>query len=102
AYQFTQHQAKTYDHFFRGFPSYWNIVVFYLFFWQTSAGFNLVVILTLAFLTFIPIKYVYPSRLDYLTPVRWQRRVMLLATILWGVVTVVLLWMYPDRNPLLV
>lgn len=102
AYQFTQHQAKTHDHFFRGFPSYWNIVVFYLFFWQTPAGFNLVVILTLAFLTFIPIKYVYPSRLDYLTPVRWQRRVMLLATILWGVVTVVLLWMYPDRNPLLV
>ena len=102
AYQFTQHEAKTYDHFFKGFPSYWNIVVFYLFFWQTSAIFNLAVILVLAILTFVPIKYVYPSRLDYLTPVRWQRRAMLMATILWGVVTVALLRMYPDRNPLLV
>jgi phosphatidylcholine synthase len=60
------------------------------------------VILVLAILTFVPIKYVYPSRLDYLTPVRWQRRAMLMATILWGVVTVALLRMYPDRNPLLV
>ena len=33
AYQFTQPEAKTDDHFFKGFPSYWNIVVFYLFFW---------------------------------------------------------------------
>jgi len=32
AYQFTQVDAKTSDHFFKGFPSYWNIAVFYLFF----------------------------------------------------------------------
>src|SRR3990167_9832868 len=36
AYQFTQVDAKTTDHFFKGFPSYWNIAVFYLFFWQMS------------------------------------------------------------------
>ena len=67
AYQFTQPEAKTKDHFFKGFPSYWNIVVFYLFFWQTSLWLNLVIVLGLSILVFVPIKYVYPSRLDYLT-----------------------------------
>src|SRR6266571_3735296 len=28
AYGFCQKEAKTADHFFRGFPSYWNVVVF--------------------------------------------------------------------------
>lgn len=102
AYQFTQPEAKTDDHFFKGFPSYWNIVVFYLFLWQTSPHLNLVIIVVLAILTFIPIKYVYPSRLDYLTRSRWLRRAMLLATILWGIATAALLWIYPNTNPLLV
>src|SRR3712207_635256 len=30
AYQFCRTDAKTDDHFFRGFPSYWNIVAFYV------------------------------------------------------------------------
>jgi phosphatidylcholine synthase len=102
AYQFTQPEAKTEDHFFKGFPSYWNIVVFYLFIWQTSPRFNLTAIFVLALLTFIPIKYVYPSRLDYLSRSRWLRRGMMLVTILWGVVTAILLWIYPETNPLLV
>ena len=102
AYQFTQPEAKTKDHFFKGFPSYWNIVVFYLFFWQTSPQVNLIIVFILALLTFVPIKYVYPSRLDYLTRSQWLRRAMLTATILWGVATAALLWIYPGTNPILV
>jgi phosphatidylcholine synthase len=102
AYQFTQPQAKTEDHFFKGFPSYWNIVVFYLFFWQTPPWLNLLIILILVVMVFVPIKYVYPSRLDYLTHNRWLRRGMLLATLLWGAATAVLLWIYPDTSYLLV
>lgn len=102
AYQFTQPDAKTKDHFFKGFPSYWNIVVFYLFFWQTSPWVNLVIVLTLSVLVFVPIKYVYPSRLDYLTSSAWLRRAMLVATLLWGVATAALLWLYPRTNQLLV
>ena len=30
AYGFSQEAAKTSDHYFTGFPSYWNIIVFYL------------------------------------------------------------------------
>jgi phosphatidylcholine synthase len=102
AYQFTQPEAKTEDHFFKGFPSYWNIVVFYLFFWQTPPWVNLVIVLVLSVLIFVPIKYVYPSRLDYLTHHRWLRRTMLAATLLWGVATAALLWIYPETNFVLV
>jgi phosphatidylcholine synthase len=31
AYQFCQSEAKTDNHWFKGFPSYWNIVVLYIF-----------------------------------------------------------------------
>jgi phosphatidylcholine synthase len=102
AYQFTQPNAKTADHFFKGFPSYWNIVVFYLFLWQTSPRFNLAIVLILVVLVFVPIKYVYPSRLDYLTHNVWLQWFMLIASILWGVATAALLWLYPSTNRFLV
>lgn len=102
AYQFTQPEAKTKDHFFKGFPSYWNIVVFYLFFWQTSSWTNLIIVLILSILIFVPIKYVYPSRMDYLTHSVWLRRAMLIGALLWGIASAILLWIYPDTNQLLV
>ena len=98
AYQFTQPEAKTKDHFFKGFPSYWNIVVFYLFFWQTAPWVNLLIVFVLAVLVFVPIKYVYPSRLDYLSRNVYLQWAMLIATILWGVATGALLWLYPGTN----
>jgi phosphatidylcholine synthase len=102
AYQFTQEDAKTADHFFKGFPSYWNIAVFYLFFWQMSALANLVILTILAILSFVPIKYVYPSRLEYLTVSHFWRAAMLLITLCWGVATAGLLWIYPASNHFLV
>ncbi len=85
AYQFTQDEAKTDDHYFKGFPSYWNIVVFYLYFWSLSPWVNFAVIIFLAIMVFVPIKYIYPSRLDYLTPRRGLRILMLVASIIWGI-----------------
>lgn len=102
AYQFTQIDAKTSDHFFKGFPSYWNIVIFYLFFWQMNPWLNWLIIMGLAALSFVPIKYVYPSRLDYLTHSRFLRLAMLVATIVWGAATAGLLWIYPATNLVLV
>ncbi len=102
AYQFSQPDAKTEDHFFKGFPSYWNIVVFYIFFWQTSPRTNMIIVLVLVVLVFVPIKYVYPSRLDYLTRNVWLQWAMLIGTILWGVATAALLWLYPGTNRFLV
>jgi len=102
AYQFSQVDAKTEDHFFKGFPSYWNIVVFYLFFWQMDPRVNIVIILFLALLSFVPVKYVYPSRLDYLTKSNKLRFAMFLATLVWGGATAGLLWVYPKTNHFLV
>jgi phosphatidylcholine synthase len=62
AYGFCQKQAKTADHFFLGFPSYWNIVALYLYVLETPLWVNGFVILALSALVFVPIKYLYPSR----------------------------------------
>lgn len=102
AYQFTQYDAKTSDHFFKGFPSYWNIAVFYLYFWQMSESANLIILLGLAVLSFVPIKYIYPSRLDYLTHSKALRFATLFATVVWGVATGGLMWIFPQTNHALV
>lgn len=98
AYQFTQVDAKTSDHFFKGFPSYWNIAIFYLFFWQMNEWTNFAILMTLSVLSFVPIKYIYPSRLDYLTHSKMLRFATLLATVVWGVATGGLMWLYPQTN----
>ena len=62
AYGFCRRDAKTADNFFLGFPSYWNIVVFYLYVLKTPLWINAFLIIALSILVFVPIKYVYPSR----------------------------------------
>jgi len=62
AYGFSQTTAKTADHFFTGFPSYWNIVVFYLYALGWTPAVNALWIVALAIGVFVPIRYVYPSR----------------------------------------
>ena len=61
-YGFSQADAKTEDGYFRGFPSYWNVVAFYLYYLRPPAGLALAVVLGLAVLTFVPAKYLYPSQ----------------------------------------
>jgi phosphatidylcholine synthase len=63
---------------------------------------NMLILFTLAVLSFVPIKYVYPSRLDYLTNNKFLRLGMVMVTLLWGVATTGLLWLYPASNHLLV
>jgi phosphatidylcholine synthase len=64
AYGFAQADAKVAatDYFFTGFPSYWNIVVAYLYLLQLSQRTNATILVTFAVLVFVPIRYVYPSR----------------------------------------
>jgi phosphatidylcholine synthase len=95
AYGFNQDAAKTADHFFTGFPSYWNIVVFYLYAMHGSQMINAIVLLALAVLVFVPIRYLYPSR----TP-HW-RAVTLALGVAWGIVLLVMLWELPVVRPAL-
>jgi len=62
AYGFCRTDAKTEDHLFTGFPSYWNVVVLYFHLLETGPGFNAFVLLLLTALVFVPIRYAYPSR----------------------------------------
>jgi phosphatidylcholine synthase len=72
AYGFARADAKTSDHFFTGFPSYWNIVAFYLFTGGLQPTVNATVLLLLAALVFVPIRFVYPSRTTILRgPTLW-------------------------------
>lgn len=99
AYQFCQADAKTPDHFFKGFPCYWNIAVFYMFIFNTSAMVNAWILAILCVLVFVPVKYVYPSRLDYLTESRKLKITMHLCSILYGISAVFILSHYPDIHP---
>jgi phosphatidylcholine synthase len=62
AYGFCQKNSKTADYFFLGFPSYWNIVAFYLYVLKIPLWINAFLIIILSILVFVPIKYIYPSR----------------------------------------
>jgi len=64
AYGFAHASAKVEagDHFFTGFPSYWNIVVVYLYILQPRPMFSAILLVVLAILVFVPIRYIYPSR----------------------------------------
>jgi phosphatidylcholine synthase len=62
-YGFCQEQAKTDDDFFLGFPSYWNVVALYLWLFDTPPAFGTALVVALAVLVFVPLKYLYPSRM---------------------------------------
>lgn len=90
AYGFCQKEAKTEDHFFLGFPSYWNIVVFYLYVFATPPWINGFTVLILCALVFVPFKYIYPSR----TPV--MRGPTLVLGALWGASILLIVALLPD------
>ena len=92
AYQFCRVDAKTEDHLFLGFPSYWNIAAFYVVVLDLEPAATAVVLLVCAVLVFVPIGYVYPSRTERL---RW---LTLALTTLWLVSYAVLLSQVPDPS----
>lgn len=89
SYQFAQADAKTDDHYFKGFPSYWNVLVIYFVLFETSPTFNLAVLLVCTVLVFVPLRYLYPSRME------GNRGATVFLTVIWVVVMGVILWQYP-------
>ena len=68
AYGFSRSDAKTEDHFFVGFPSYWNVVAIYAYLLQLDADLALWIVLGLSAAVFVPLRYIYPSRTRTLRP----------------------------------
>ncbi len=81
--------AKTDDHFFTGFPSYWNIVALYLFAAGLSPAVNALVLLILSGLVFWRVRYVYPTRTPILRPLTIGLGAV------WSVMVVVIILMLP-------
>ncbi len=96
AYGFCQAEAKTQDFFFTGFPSYWNILAFYLYAGGTPIWLNGSLVLLLAIGVFIPIRYIYPTR-----TVRLRFLTNVLGAI-WVCVLLLLLSQLPHPQPWLV
>ncbi|HEX3408708.1 MAG TPA: hypothetical protein VHS07_00415 [Candidatus Binataceae bacterium] len=94
-YGFSRTDAKTEDNYFRGFPSYWNLVALYLFSLGFSAAINAVIIAILALMVFVPIKYIYPNRTELMRPLT-----LVLAAI-WTAATVAMLPMLPGHSNIL-
>ncbi len=88
AYGFCRVHAKTEDHYFLGFPSYWNIVAFYLYVLRAPAAVALTLILVLSALTFAPTRYLYPSRAG-----RWALPTNLFGSA-WLVSLLAILWLW--------
>ena len=95
AYGFASLDAKTADHFFTGFPSYWNIVALYLFAFRLSPAVNGIVLAALSVLVFVRIGYIYPSR----TPTLRGLTVVLGA--IWAVMMIAVIFLLPDAPRLL-
>jgi phosphatidylcholine synthase len=91
-YGFVAPDAKTADHFFTGFPSYWNIVVLYLYVMGPSQTVAAAVLVCLCALIFVRIGYVYPSR----TPVL-MRTTLALGT-LWAFAIGAMIWQLPQPS----
>jgi phosphatidylcholine synthase len=91
AYQFTQSDAKTDDHHFKGFPSYWNVVALYMLLMNLPQWLNFGFLMLFNVMVFIPIKYIYPSRNSYL------RQLTLGLTYLYGVIGIWGLLLYPNQ-----
>jgi phosphatidylcholine synthase len=62
ALYFADGEMKTSDNYFRGFPTLWNAVAFYLFVLRPSPWIAAGAIAVLAVLTFMPFKFVHPFR----------------------------------------
>src|SRR5918999_5411951 len=95
SYQFCRVDAKTDDHFFLGFPSYFNVVTFYAIVLEPGSATLSSVLVVCSLLVFVPIRYVYPTRTLAF------RRLSLALTALWLMSYAAILLQMPDPDPLL-
>jgi phosphatidylcholine synthase len=96
SFQFCRADAKTEDHFFLGFPSYWNVVAFYVIVLSLSPAAAAGLLVLCAALVFVPVRYVYPSQTTVL------RGLNITLTGGWLVAYAVLLLQMPEPSTVVV
>jgi phosphatidylcholine synthase len=93
ALYFADRNMKTDDNYFRGFPTLWNAVAFYLFVLKPPPWIGTLAIGLLAVLTFVPFKFVHPFRVTRL------RALTIAALVLWSLLAAYALWTGLDPGP---
>ncbi|MDQ1287881.1 MAG: phosphatidylcholine synthase [Actinomycetota bacterium] len=96
SYQFCRVDAKTEDHYFLGFPSYWNVIAFYAVVMGLTPSTLAIIFIVCSVLVFVPVKYIYPSRTVVL------RRTNLVFAAIWLITYAVLLVQMPAPSPLVI
>jgi phosphatidylcholine synthase len=91
-YGFCQTAAKTKDHFFTGFPSYWNVVILYLFVLGWPLWINIAWLVGLSVLVFVPIRYLYPSRN------RFAQKTTYILGVVWAVLVFIVVAQMPTPS----
>ncbi len=94
-YAYGQADMKTEDNFFLGFPSYWNVVALYLYWLRPPSILAVLFVAIPTVLTFVPTRYLYPSKNDVLWRTTW------LLFVLWNWLVIYLL-LQPSPNKWLV
>jgi phosphatidylcholine synthase len=91
-YTFANVGMKSDDYYFVGFPALWNVVVLYFFVLQSGPWANLITIVLLCILTFVPVKFVHPLRVT-----DW-REITIPMTVLWAAMSLSLILAAKDRS----
>jgi phosphatidylcholine synthase len=71
-YAYGQVNMKSDDAFFIGFPTYWNIIALYLYLMRPSPEATTVLIVVPGILSFIPTRYLYPSKNTIFWKTTWS------------------------------
>lgn len=82
-YAYGQVNMKTDDDFFLGFPTLWDAVSIYIVYLNPSEWLAVLIIVIPTVLSFIPLRYLYPSKNSFLSKPSW------ILALLW-----IALWIY--------
>jgi phosphatidylcholine synthase len=84
AYGFSQQDAKTEDDFFLGFPSYWNVIAILAWLLEVPPAPLAAILAAFALLVFVPLKYVYPSKLRAFKRTTYALTVLATLAVAWS------------------
>lgn len=90
-YCFGNRDMKTHDNYFQGFPATWNVVVLYFVILGTGPVTNLITIALLGILTFTPLKFVHPLRVERM------RLITIFMTATWSISSIWLIVSFDNR-----
>lgn len=89
-YAYGQVNMKTDDAFFLGFPSYWNMIALYLYWLRPEPIIAILAVVIPGILSFIPTRYLYPSKNPTFAKASWALGAA------WGLL---ILYLLTQENP---